>query len=516
MKQTKQMINSDLSVMISHINAMLEQMAGCVNTIATQSLSLAIAVESTTLTQKLQEMMGRWKDYIPFHECSDVNFHYWHVHLLQTYSAMKCSRAVQDGAYVSPHHPDAPFRLDLLADFKRMRKRTGGEMETTVKHYVQYTDELLAMLSAMSVADDRQCRAKLDSAALKTLHSQYDDYLCMVLKAESQLSDMDLEMKIKPWMNTYFKVLAEQPFMVYCIDMAMDNLLTVLQQIDDFFNSEFSDEQFQCLTYRLYFRHCPDAQTIAKQELRRWTSEWPSLRRKERAQQKREELLAEIRQRYDKPALDDYIDMERPNPLTDTEFGRFLFASRTQMSHEDVTNLFLHLFRIHELNRLIDPEGVEADLSAAHLSAARKEIYHRLTDLVRKAEWQGGMTPERIHHILSQILMPQGGTPALCRGNVNISDIFWNLLMNRRGCDTDFRSLKLTWLNLVGYFCSRGYLKGGSPALCRYFFPDGTPEGQHNVADYNAVTKGSGDRAGNDFHDLTQVLDTLLASDPQK
>ena len=61
MKQTKQIINSDLSVMLSHINAMLEQMAGCVNTIATQSLSLAIAVESTTLTQKLQEMMGRWK-----------------------------------------------------------------------------------------------------------------------------------------------------------------------------------------------------------------------------------------------------------------------------------------------------------------------------------------------------------------------------------------------------------------------------------------------------------------------
>ena len=210
--------------MISHINAMLEQMAGCVNTIATQSLSLAIAVESTTLTQKLQEMMGRWKDYIPFHECSDVNFHYWHNHLSHTYSAMKCSRAVQDGAYESPHHPDTPFRLALLADFKRMRKRTGGEMETTVKHYVQYTDELLEMLSTMSVADDRQCRAKLDSAALKTLHSQYDDYLCMVLKAESQLSDMDLEMKIKPWMNTYFKVLAEQPFMVYCIDMAMDNL----------------------------------------------------------------------------------------------------------------------------------------------------------------------------------------------------------------------------------------------------------------------------------------------------
>lgn len=508
--------NSDLCVLLSHVNSMLGQMDCCVNTIAMQSLSLAIAVESTTLTWKLQQMLKRWELYIPFHECSDVDFHRWHARILKTYRGMKGTRLTQDGTGDAPHHPDAPFRLDLTDDLRKALLSADGDMGTEVSNYVLNFSAMVDRVRSLSKDGDQQCRSKLDDCALKVLHRQYSDYLSTALRTEARLSDMEVEMKIIPWMDTYFQVLAQQPFMVYCIDMAIDNLLSVLQQIDSFFNSEFSDVQFQRLTLRLFHRLCPDATVQVRQELNRWKSTWPRLRKKESAQKKRDELLTGIRQRCTEPALDEYIDTERPNPLGDAEFGRFLFASRQLMTHDDVRSLFLDLFRIHELNRLIDPEGVEADLSAAHLNAERKAVYQQLCVLVRKAEWQGGMTPERVHHCFARILMPNGGTHVFDDGAVNYTELFWNLLLHRRGCDTDFRSLKLTWLNLVGYFCSRGFLKGGSPALCRFFFPDGTPEGQRNDTDYNAITKGSGDRAGNDFHDLITLLDRLLGLDPPK
>jgi len=126
------------------------------------------------------------------------------------------------------------------------------------------------------------------------------------------------------------------------------------------------------------------------------------------------------------------------------------------------------------------------------------------------------MNAERVQHCFAQLLLSQSTEFEKSVNAPKYTAIFWNLLLNRRGCDTDFRSLKLTWLNLVGYFRSRGLLEGGSLNLCRFFFPNDTPEGQYNDRDHNAVNKGAGDRAGNDFHDLAEALDSILGLEPPK
>ena len=146
-------------------------------------------------------------------------------------------------------------------------------------------------------------------------------------------------------------------------------------------------------------------------------------------------------------------------------------------------------------------------------------VYARLKELVRQARWQRGMTSERVLSAFAQLLLPsQTGAPAdgTSAGTADMTDLFWNLLTIRRGCEAGFRSLKLTWLNLVGYFISRGVLSGGNKSLCEQFFPTGSTEGKNNDNDRNHINKGADHRAPYDFQELRPVLDRLLGLEAPK
>lgn len=266
------------------------------------------------------------------------------------------------------------------------------------------------------------------------------------------------------------------------------------------------------LSLRLYYRHCPDADQSASQEVHRLAATWPARHRHECAIDKRRELISELSHRYADPPFCRYVDTEQPSPLTDVEFGRYLYTSRHKLSVADVKQLFSYCFRIRHLNRQIDPLSAEADITASQLNQQRKEIYARLKQLVNQAHWRGGMTPERVHRCFAQILLPAPNDSAEIH---QASDTFWKLLTSRRGCDQGFRSLKITWLNLVGYFLSRGVMKGGNQSLCNHFFPDGSTEGEHNDNDRNHINKGGNDRAPYEFQDLRPLLDKMLQLEPK-
>jgi len=509
-------MKTDLESRLCNTLSMVSCMRNSMNTITIQTLSVGIATETVTLTWKLRAMLNRWEVYLPFHECIDVDFRQWHTKFVKWFDGVKGNLQELDKVPEPLFQPNAPFRLDLTDMMTKAIKPLGDDLKADVQRYVTCVDEMVEYVRNMDEESDAKCRAHLDYQALDLFHRDYVGYLSEKLKHDPNVTKMELEMKIKPWLDTCFRLIGDQPFMMYSLDMALGKLIDILKQIDDFFNSDFSNEQLLRLSNRLYCRHCPQAKDKAFQTVQRWKNNWPSKRLKERAQQERADIIAKIQQNFTTLRLDEYIDIERPNPLNDAEFGRFLFVSRTQLTNEDVASLFHQLFCIQALNRLIDPMGTEADLSAALLDEERKKIYYRLTELVRKADWKSGMTAERVQHCFAQLLLSQSTEFDKSVNAPKYTAIFWNLLLNRRGCDTDFRSLKLTWLNLVGYFRSRGLLEGGSLNLCRFFFPNDTPEGQYNDRDYNAIVKGAGDRAGNDFHDLAKALDLILGLEPPK
>ena len=522
MSQSPQANRSDLLIILQNLDALLHQMRSSVNAVSGQLLTMAAAVECVTLTMKLRATLDRWQVYLPFHEFRDVDFSHWVQYLTAIHHSLDSRQSIQTGAYDYEYYPDYPFCLDLLDALKPgarpmaeqaaddrdgqgslplfAPRYAGSELETDVMEYVLRVDEQMGYLGSFSDDEELEWHTRIDKRAMSMLRKQYADHLRLLFrKSPPNL----VEQEILPKSRAYLNAIIGQPAMAYCLDMALDTLLDVMRQIDNLFSTDKSSQQYLRLSLRLYYRHCPDARQKAISRVHRWASEWPERKRQLWAMEKRDQIAAALRQRYGTLRISDYIDIERPCPLTEFEFGHFLFASRHQLETDSVRILFQDCFLIQQLNHLIDPAGAAADIEAGQLSPHRKQTYQRLVELIRLAEWQGGMTSEQVQHCLADLLL-KPETPS------DISETFWILLTARRNCGDDFRSLKLTWLNLVGYFRSRGFLKGGSPALCRHFFPDGTPEGKGNNADYNAVSKGARNDVGNDFHDLVLVLDKQL------
>lgn len=534
MEQSSQQKPTDIEVMLQHIDELLKLTRCSVNTTSGQLIAVATAVECISLSQKLQRMLDRWQVYLPFREAHDVNFKRWVARLSAAHKSL-------DSGVIDL--PEVPYILDYI-DLLDARTAVVGETESDdtdecserlaiyapryaptelqadVREYVARQDEQIERISQFSAEEEQEWSDLIDRQNLLILRQQYTDYLRLIYTSRSLYSPQRYQEEVVPKAVNYLKTVANQPVMAYCLDMALSTLLDVLRQIDDLFSStDLTSQQLQRLSLRLYFRHCPDADRLAAQEVHQWSMAWPARYRRDYALDKRAQLIDGLRQRYANPALHRYINIERPCPLSDPELGRFLFAGRLQFGIDDVKVLFTDSFLILHLNRLIDPEAAQADISAVGLSPQRKQVYARLKELVRQARWRHGMTSERVLSAFAQLLLPsQTGAPAdgTSAGTADMTDLFWNLLTIRRGCETGFRSLKLTWLNLVGYFISRGVLSGGNKSLCEQFFPSGSTEGRNNDNDRNHINKGADHRAPYDFQELRPVLDRLLGLEAPK
>ena len=521
MSQPRQTVSSDLLTVLQNIDVLVCQMRRSLNGVSERLLAMTVAVECITLTMKLRATLQRWQVYLPFHECRDVDFAFWIKYLTGIRKSLNTRQRRLVGISEQAYYPSHAFCLDLLenGDFEA---ETGGgssqsdkplfalchdetDLQKDVMEYVLRKDELINRLSALSETADRRWQTCVSKRAMSMLRNQYAGHLHMVLR--NNMSRYQVETEVLPKVRANLNAVVDQTGMDYCLDMALDNLTDIMRQIDNLFSSDKSRQQFLRLSLRLYYRHCPDDLAEASRRVHRWSSEWPDRKRKQWAVEKRDQLVATLRQRHHEQRITDYIDIERPAPLTDFEFGHFLFACRHELEIASVKSLFQDCLLIQQLNRLIDPASAEADTSAARLVDHRRVIYQRLCTLVSQAEWQGGMTAERVRHCFDRLLLKP---PSAADGQADIGETFWKLLTHRRNCEDGLRSLKITWLNLVGYFRSRNFLRGGSPALCRHFFPDGTLEGKGNNADYNAVSKGARNDVGNDFYDLVLVLDKQL------
>lgn len=531
MSQPPVIPRSDLQTVLQHIDVVLTQMRCSVNTVSEQLMAMAAAVECITLSLKLQQTLNRWTVYLPFKECGDVDFKWWVNYLSDIHKKLNSSQTENNGSPDFFYYPDAPFSLDFSSFLDRLvnsdkDESTDGEgadkqdtvaqlslyepryaeseLDTDVKEYVARIDEQLEYIRSLSDDDEQDWRDNINRKAMAVLRRQYTDYLRFILTTRNQRTPHEYEKNIVPKVKNYINVIVNETSMAYCLDMALSTLIDNLRQIDELLNNDISDQQHLRLSLRLYHRYCPDAREVAERDGHRWKNEWPLRKRQERAHEKHEKLKGTLRSLYREFQIDDFIDLDNPSPLTDPEFGRFLFVNRSLLSIDDVRHIFLACFRIQQVNNILDPRAEEKDIAATRLSKERRLLYGRLKELVLQANWQK-VSADDVLDSFAELLLPQPGRE-VTEEKTAITESFWKLLTHRRGCDTGFRSLKLTWLNLVGYFLSRGVLKGKSYTLCYQFFPDD----KDNEDDYKHVNRGVDHRAPNDFCDLRLILDQML------
>lgn len=530
MSQPPVIIRSDLQKMLQHIDAVLQQMQLSINSASEQLMAMAASIECNTLSLKLQQTLRRWKVYLPFKECGDVDFKRWITYLSDIHKKLNSTQTENSD------YPDVPFTLDFSPFLNGFSingndestddegcenqdsdvslsiyepRYAESELRTDVKEYVSRVDEQFEYIRSLSSDDEQEWHDNIDRKSIEAFRRQYTDYLRFILTNRNQITPHDYEQNIVPKVKNYIKTVVNEPSMAYCLDMALSTLIDNLRQIDELLNDDISEQQHLRLSLRLYYRYCDNACEEAERDAHRWKNKWPVRKRQERAHEKNEELKGTLRSRFGEYQIDDFIDLDHPSPFTDPEFGRFLFVNRGQFSSEDVRHLFLGCFRIQQVNNIIDPRAEEKDIAATRLNETNREIYERLRALVLQAKWIN-IKADDVLDCFAELLLPQPGAKQT-EEQVSITENFWKLLTRRRGCeDTDFRSLKLTWLNLVGYFLNRGVLKGKSFSLCYDFFPEGTPEAKENANDYKHVNRGADHRAPNDFCDLRPVLDKML------
>lgn len=136
---------------------------------------------------------------------------------------------------------------------------------------------------------------------------------------------------------------------------------------------------------------------------------------------------------------------------------------------------------------------IETVASEADLSDVRNKIYEQLLELVAKGEWVEPANVDNMTQMIKNVLGVGIQLEALDRER---SEALWSMLEKGRG-----DRVRVVWLNMVGYFVSKGLLKGGSPALCKQFFGD--------ESGYTNIDKGRNERS-NAFAEVVPLLEKYM------
>lgn len=106
------------------------------------------------------------------------------------------------------------------------------------------------------------------------------------------------------------------------------------------------------------------------------------------------------------------------------------------------------------------------------ISDSRKAIIDQILQYVEQGEWVAPATASSMSKMMKEVL---GVVPGILNADDRLrSDTLWKLLESGRS-----NRVKITFQNLIGYFSTRGWLKGGSANLNRMFF--GNEEGRSNI-----------------------------------
>lgn len=471
---------------------------------AHDALLLAICREAAMVTVKLHAMHRRWHTFLPFQEVIDVDFAFWLGKVrnwMREFSDHEDDMA--EGYDVL--QPDNGFLLDLLqsiapdaADDVPTDAAAAPETNAADAAAPEAAGLRMPQIPPILELD----RGELDQA-IESYFTQVDRLL-----AARQLPAWEEQLPrcMAGPVQDVLGRLRDSDRLIGTIYIVLTDLANELQRIDTFFSSALRSQQFVTLALRLKHRDCQQAIDEGMRELTRAANAWPDKYRKARAAELKEKLKMKLITQLGGDELSEYIDLDYPDLYGDACFGQYLFKNRHHLTREMVQETVKCCHMISHLNHELDPRGTarkkrEAALGR-ELSEQERDILRRLEELARLGHWSNGATADSIILGLGRML---GIGYTLEPGMQRLSDQLWDLLKSRKNCDAA-KSLRITWLNIVGWCVSKSYISGGSPALCKTFFP-----GIQDQDAYKAIDKGrSASCRSRSFNLIVPLLERFL------
>ena len=439
---------STLCRILENIDLLVHGYSMLVSEGAKDALLLALYRESTVVSAKLVAMRLRWIQSLPFKEVADVKFGEWHAKA-EIWKRVLNPDTECDCEGYEPINADSRFFLDLMNLPKpEMPKVDCDNPKEAFRKFFSEIDEQLKNFVCKNCDD--------------IVSSHVDEKIQMLLTKRRNSNDLRM-----------------------CTIEILGKLSQELKELEDFFSSELTSDQFIILSHRLTHRDCLEAIDEGHNELIIAKNCWPEKSRKERAVDQKNKLKIKLYTELNGNELEEYIDLDFPELYADACFGQYLFKNRHKLTRQMVRDTVKYCYMICEINKLLDPKGLAKKKKDAalgrELTDDEKNILKQLESLARLGKWRNGATADSIVLGINRML----GVGFTLENDMKIlSDMFWALLKKRRGCNAQ-KSLRLTWLNLVGWSVNEGLISGGSPSLCNDFFPN-----LNDLDAYKAIDKG--------------------------
>lgn len=402
---------------------------------AKDALLSALCRESTVVSAKLVAMRFRWLQCLPFKEVIDVHFGKWHAKAEAWKHVFNPDEEGKPEGYETMK-ADSRFFLDLMnlptPDMPKV------DCENPREAFRNYFSEI-----------DKQLKNFVCDSCDDIVSAHVDQKIQMLLTKHRNSDDLRM-----------------------CVFEIMGTLSQELKALEDFFSSELTSDKFVILSHRLTHRDCLDAIEEGLNELTIAKNCWPDKSKRERAKEMKSKLKVKLITKLNGDELAEYIDLDFPDLYADACFGQYLFKNRHILTRQMVRDTVKYCYMICEINKLLDPKGLAKKKKDATLGRVltddEKNIMKQLESLARLGRWRNGATEDSMVLGINRML---GVGFTLENDMKTLSDKLWGLFKKRKNCDAE-KSLRVTWLNIVGWCITEGLISGGGPSLCSEFFPN--------------------------------------------
>lgn len=338
--------SSDLLSMLKVIEQLFDASRVVINSHSSAAIFLALIVEVQTLLTKLRAMRQRWSVHLPFKEASTVDLVSWSNRVAQLASIIQSA----DSRYCLD--PDNAFRSShcLLDIYEKAVEATrDNSAKIDLSDPTQLLNRHASMLEDLNTQRER-CVDAISQLILNMNSAQEGLNI-------SSLSNMSLV----------------RTSCAGCLKELSSELLQLHEQLVKI----FSDKDYERLAERILLEPEYEGPTVrreARDIMYNWRNGVPAGKLEEYRKAQIEQTREDIRKTKHGAKLEQYVDLNADFLSQRSEFGRFLFNRRKDMTRAELRELMLLVYSVYYYQKEIHSEAcqpvgeTEADDSATQKS----------------------------------------------------------------------------------------------------------------------------------------------------
>lgn len=314
--------SSDVLSLLQVIEQLYVVSRHVINSQSAQAILLSMTIELQTLQVKLQAMHRRWCIHLPFKEASTIDFAAW------SNKAKQMAESINDGdqRYCLDTCHDIPSCHCLVDLYEQATCWQSGAGNTGHPEVETDAKKLLNQRSIIQEALKVQ-RTQCVDAITQMVTMQLCDRHTLNLTLPSDAETM------RAVCSTLFTELSE-----------------LLQQMHDQLVKFFSAKDYERLADRILYEAEYEGQKArreAREAVVNWRNGAPVKNLNNERQTQIEQVKEEIRKTKHGIKLEQFVDLDDDFPKQRSEFGRFLFHRRREITRSELRRLILLIYSVY-------------------------------------------------------------------------------------------------------------------------------------------------------------------------